>query len=57
LDVSRKDLSRDSLLYLTIVAAGALTVSIINLAMLPAYLVAVTPEVYATVKRVGHEEM
>jgi hypothetical protein len=55
--VSRKNLSRNSLLYLTIVAAGALAISIINLAMLPAYLVAVTPEVYATVKRVGHEEM
>jgi hypothetical protein len=55
--VSRKNLSRNSLLYLTIVAAGALTISIINLVMLPAYLVAVTPEVYATVKRVGHEEM
>jgi hypothetical protein len=55
--VSRKDLSRNSLLYLTIVAAGTLTISIINLAMLPAYLVAVAPEVYATVKRVGHEEM
>jgi hypothetical protein len=57
LDVWRKDLSRDSLLYLTIVAAGALTISIINSAMLPAYFVAVAPEVYATVKRVGHEEM
>jgi hypothetical protein len=57
LDVSRKDLSRNSLLYLTIVAAGAVTISIINLVMLPAYLVAVAPEVYATVKRVGHEEM
>jgi hypothetical protein len=57
LDVSRKDLSRDNLLYLTIVAAGAVTISIINLTMLPAYLVAVAPEVYATVKRVGHEEM
>jgi hypothetical protein len=55
--VSRKDLSRDNLLYLTIVAAGAVTISIINLTMLPAYLVAVAPEVYATVKRVGHEEM
>jgi hypothetical protein len=57
LDVSRKNLSRNSLLYLTIVAAGTLAISIINLVMLPAYLVAVAPEVYATVKRGGHEEM